>query len=50
MIKYTLPSLLAQNILEKITLPSLKRSLNFVLLGSYIKTYISLLHQNSISI
>jgi len=40
MLKYTLFSLFIQNILENISLPSPKRSLNYIFLPSYIKIYI----------
>ena len=39
MLKYTLPFPLIQNISENISLPFSKRSLNYILLPSYVKTY-----------
>ena len=39
MLEYTLPSSLIQNILENISLPSPKRSLNYIPLLSYLKIY-----------
>ena len=44
LLKYTLISPLIQNILENISLPTLKRNLNYILLPSYVKIY-SLLPQ-----
>ena len=42
MLKYTLPSPLIQNILENFSLPSPKRSLNYIPLPSCVKIYILL--------
>jgi len=42
MLKYTFPSPPIQNILEKNTFPSPKKSLNYIPLPSYVKIYIPL--------
>jgi len=49
MLKYAFPSPFIQNILENISLSSLERNLNYILIPSYVKIYVLLLQYFFIS-